>query len=247
MKENDKIRIYRALHGLEQTELARAMGANRPAVAKWEKGVYLPQPDEMSRLGIYNWIRAGSRLDPQFFSPILPDQLTRPQSINHYLKSIRELFVDFCNSEMICGQDIIVYRFSDGDLVKLGDHCLLSMGAFRSTLDGLLVGGYQPASIKEWSNPKDRLTEIVKDEDRCRSVLSACNFSASKMHFLKIQDVLWQGIAIIEVSVKTAKLSPSHIPEVEQMIQDVLQKALTDRFKTETPTPTFAVDIVKSS
>lgn len=67
MKENDKIRIYRALHGLEQTELARAMGANRPAVAKWEKGVYLPQPDEMSRLGIYNWIRAGSRLDPQFF------------------------------------------------------------------------------------------------------------------------------------------------------------------------------------
>lgn len=245
MEPHNKIRFYRALHGLGQVEFGHLMGAERPAVAKWEKGAYLPKPEQMAKIDIYNWVRTGGRLGPQFFAPILPDQLMRPQTVNLFLATISELMADFCRDEKIERSDVQIFAFPDGNLIRLGIHCIAAFGVFRQITD-CLPDEIKPVHVSSLQTTADGpLISNIDTEERCRELLQLIGFPAavsSEMAFPKIGDMLWYGLTIIDLKITAKRLHPSLRTEAEEVIEVAVRHALEERFKSSTPVPVFELD-----
>lgn len=65
-----KLRLHRALHGLNQESLARACGVSRPTVISWEKG--RAAPDVLSAVALARLL--GFSLDALFGLTSAPDR-----------------------------------------------------------------------------------------------------------------------------------------------------------------------------
>lgn len=219
MNQSDQIRIYRALHGLEQAELAQIMGAIRPAVSKWERGDYQPQAAEMQKVGIYNWIRADSLLEPQLFAPLLPDVLVRPQSINHFFSTIRELLPQFIEKERIGKGDITVYSFPDGDLIKMGTHAIAAFGAMKS-IPNLLPAGFQPVKAIDMTSQLP-LNQTLRDKQATQFLLRGV-VGDGKYHAPKLQNIFWDGRLSFNLTVNVLKVDVKRRKEIERIVKSAI-------------------------
>lgn len=78
-----RITSAREAHGINQTELARAVGVSRSAVSQWEGGVTEPSTAKMRSIALrtgvdYDWLATGRGDGPDGKSA--PDLETRPTS-----------------------------------------------------------------------------------------------------------------------------------------------------------------------
>ncbi len=239
-----KIRIFRALHGLGQVEFGHFMGADRPAVAKWEAGVYLPRSEEMIRIGIYNWIRVEGILPPQLFVPILPNVHVRPQSINHFMSTIQEILPSFCVNEKIKPGDTEIINFDDGTLIRLGCHVIIALGPLRS------IGNFLPAELN--CKPKTgegRLTTIILEKQTTLHLLKTYfRFNAQKIeeiNWFRAEAALWDRMTVIPFSVTIKGISPSHHYDVINMIKQTVEEKLSEKYKDVAPRFSVNVDFPK--
>lgn len=245
LEPHNKIRLFRALHGLGQVEFGHLMGSERPAVAKWESGAYLPKPEQMAKIDIYNWLRTGARLGPQFFAPILPDQLMRPQTVNLFLATISSHLGTFCVEERIQRDQVQVYSFPDGNLIRLGIHCIAAFGVFRQLADCLPDDLKPGQAISHSGIAGKTLYSFVKNEESCRELLLMTGFPGhivSDMAFPKVGDMLWHGLTIIDLKITAKRLHPSLRKEAEETIAAAVKHALEEKFKGQTPPPVIELD-----
>lgn len=245
MDNASKIRIFRALHGLGQVDFGHYMGADRPAVAKWEKGVYLPQPEEMQKIDIFNWVRAGGRLPSQLFVPLIPDLAIRPQAINHFLKTIRELLPDFCRAEAITADSIELFGLDDGDILKLGSHVLFLFGAMK-TIPGFLPDHLKPGAAKHMNGVV--LAEKIKTEVGVKSLLRTINCNGGIVDNIKcfrLKDVKWDGFTVLDFSVTIKNVNPSLRHELQTLVKDSIEKTIHARFKASDLPPIIEIKFQK--
>lgn len=229
MTAANKIRIYRALHGLGQIEFGHYMGADRPAVAKWEKGIYLPRPEEMQQLNIYNWIRVETLLPPQIFIPLLPHLAIRPQQINHMSRTIFELLGEFCTSEGISAATIMSVQ--DGDIIQLGDHIIIALGSMRQISTSL------PPSVQITKLPptKDLLSDAISEKQTCMGLINkAFGIPADTLetyNYFRIEDLLWNGLARLEFALTATGVQPDDYALITKAVEEAVKEAVVKKIQ----------------
>ncbi|MDA8417116.1 MAG: helix-turn-helix transcriptional regulator [Betaproteobacteria bacterium] len=245
MDDASKIRIFRALHGLGQVDFGHYMGADRPAVAKWEKGVYLPQPEEMQKIDIYNWIRAGSRLPSQLFVPLIPDLTIRPQAINHFLNTIRDLLPEFCTAESISADSVELFTLDDADILKLGPHVLFLFGAMK-TIPGFIPDHLKPDAPKHMTGVV--LAETIKTEADVKLILRRINCNEGVVNNIKcfrLKDVKWDGFTVLDFSLTIKNVDTALRHEIESLIEESIKKSIAARFESSNPQPIVEIKFQK--
>lgn len=238
MEDASKIRIFRALHGLGQVEFGHYLQGDRPAVCKWEAGVYKPNPEAMQKVGIYNWMSTGGRLPSQLFAPLLPNVPVRSQSVNHFLGTITELLPEFCKSENISQNKVEVYLLEDGDVIRLGEHIIFAFGAMKSISDLL------PAELK----PTEKrltgllLSDFIKTREETSTLLRIINCNSNfidNINCFRLQDTVWNSNISIGFQLTIKHLNPNLKNEVEDLIKASLKKALSESYKKNNPEVTI--------
>lgn len=243
MTAGNKLRIYRALHGLEQKELGQYLGGTRQSVAKWEKGIYLPTADFLSSMNLYEWIRTDSLLPPQLFVPTLPNINLRAQSVNQFSTSIRELLTAFCHHEKIAQKDIEIVIFDDGEVIRLGHHFVIVLGSLRHIKE-FLIGDCRPA---KYASGEGSLVTTIKEKDMLFALLKkSFDISSdlwSRLNKFRITADLWEESLSLLITVKLKGVGPAHRADILSEITTAVSTSLANKYQGSVPHFSVSVEL----
>jgi hypothetical protein len=188
----------------------------------------------------------GGLLPPQFFVPVLPNVHIRPQSMNHFHATIRELLPEFCKNEKIEPSSIEIVNFADGVLMRLGCHVLLALGSMRNIVDYLPTEYLSKLTSR---NSDGQLARIVSEKTTTQNLIKDLfEFKPSEikdMNFFRVSDVLWEGSMLLNFSLAIKGIDPSLQFECIDIAKETITKALTDRFKQDNERFSVSVDFQK--